>query len=213
MEIDQYPILIAGPPRSGTTMLAGLLHQHGVWVGHARTTRYPGSNSNFGSENIDIKGIMKREAKKVGYKNWKIPLPESATSSPSDVLDELRGIVPPRQRWLVKTSWTLVFYKLWDALFPNALWIMTERPTLSILDSTDRHPGMRKRPKIQRIDFITALKYRQTEVETTVQNVFRADVKAISERREKDIKSLFNFVGIREDWQKINEWLKPGMMK
>ena len=59
--INQKPILIAGCPRSGTTMLAGLLHYHGVWVGRSRTTMYPGSNSNFGSENLDIKEIMKQE--------------------------------------------------------------------------------------------------------------------------------------------------------
>ena len=62
--IRQDPILIAAPPRSGTTMLAGLLYYHGMWVGRSRTTMYPGTNSEFGSENIDIKNIMKKRKRR-----------------------------------------------------------------------------------------------------------------------------------------------------
>ena len=55
--IRRDPILIAAPPRSGTTMLAGLFYKHGVWVGRTCTTMYPETNSDFGSENIDISKI------------------------------------------------------------------------------------------------------------------------------------------------------------
>lgn len=50
------PILILGTPRSGTSMTAGVFHQHGVWVGSCR----PGSNRNPKGffENKKIKNIL-----------------------------------------------------------------------------------------------------------------------------------------------------------
>ena len=68
------PILIAGPPRSGITMMSGIFHYHGVWIGPARTTKYPKSNSSLGTENIDIKKYLKSLLD--GYKNWNTPLPD-----------------------------------------------------------------------------------------------------------------------------------------
>ena len=50
----KQPVIIASPPRSGTTMLAGLLHHHGLWIGNARVTHFKQTNSDLGTENIEI---------------------------------------------------------------------------------------------------------------------------------------------------------------
>ncbi|NIV94691.1 hypothetical protein GWN42_18360 [candidate division KSB1 bacterium] len=211
MGIDQAPILIAGPPRSGTIMTAGLLFHHGVWIGRARTTWFPGTNPDLGVENQDIKAIMKREAAKVEYRNWRTPLPERIMTE--GVKEEIESFVPEDVPWLVKTSWTLAFNHFWLLAYPDAKWILTLRPDYAIFDSMNRHPRMRKRPADMKKQFIKALKFRQQRVLQVARYSLGIRVKKIANRDEAEIQKLFDFVGIEPNWAKISEWIEPGRMK
>jgi len=213
--IDQEPIFIAGPPRSGTTMTAGLLFHHGVWIGRARTTFFPESNSNLGVENMDIKDLMKREARKVSYKNWCIPLPTDLhlTTNYASLKREIESFVPDKIPWLVKTSWTLTFNSFWKSVYPKARWVLTMRPDFAILDSMNRHPGMRRRPQHMKKQFVKALKERQRQVFLKVKHSLSVDVKEISKGNESEIAKLFDFVGIVPNWDVIEQWIEPGKMQ
>jgi len=210
------PILIAGPPRSGTTMMAGLLYHHGVWVGNARTTNHPGTNpSDFGSENLDIKELMKSEAKRIGYKNWKVPLPDDVELRP-DLKDRIDEIVPNDLQWLVKTSWTLIFYRFWRKAYPRARWLIVRRPIPMIMDSMQRHPAMRKRHPDERLAFIKALHNRQLETIRTLESeddFFTVDVEKIAVRDKLECERLFEYLRIPINWEAINRWIKPSDFK
>lgn len=211
MAIDQRPILIAGPPRSGTIMLAGLLYYHGIWIGRARTTHYPGSNPELAVENLDIKAIMKREALNNHYRNWRVPIPAGDGIS-TDVKEEIESFVPEGQRWLVKTSWVLTFHRFWNESYPEALWILPHRREKEILRSMNRHPGMKRRPDNMKRNFVQALQVRQHEVAGLVQYSLGVDVMKVSRRDRTEIERFFEFVNILIDWEKVNEWIQPGRM-
>ena len=211
--IDQQPILIAGPPRCGTTMLAGLIMSlEDVWVGRARTTMYPGSNPEIATENLDIKDIMKREARNLHYLNWKVPLPQHPEQW-NGVKEEIEQLVSADTKWLVKTSWTLILYKFWMDAYPNALWIFPIRGERSIVKSMKRHPGMRRRSDKQQRSFVKALQERQDLVRSSVKNYTDVDVFKVSNGDESEIQSFLNFISIPVDKAKINKWIEPGRMK
>lgn len=207
--IHQTPMLIAGPPRSGTTMLAGLLAKHGVWVGRAKTTDYPGTNSDFGSENIDIKNVMKREAMRVHYHNWRVPLPEG--DLPLAIKDDVEAFVPESTRWLVKTSWTLAFYKFWNAAYPEAYWILPCRSEDAVVNSMNRHPSMRRRPDAMKRKFTHALHVRQKEVRDSCNRTLTVNMNKIASRDKETIEELFDFVEEYLSWDVVNEWIEPKM--
>lgn len=212
MLVDQSPILIAGPPRAGTTMLAGLIAPHGVWVGRARTTWYPGTNPTFPAENTDIKDLMKKKAKELDYQNWHVPLPEQPKN-----WGHMKGLIdvfaPNNQRWLVKTTWTVIWWKFWNEAYPEARWILPYRNLNSILDSVSRHPSMSRRPKNMSRRFIQAIYERQRELSHVVNHSHEVDVFKVSQRGEKEIGSLFEFIDIPCDWCKVNKWIKPGRLR
>jgi hypothetical protein len=205
------PILIAGPPRCGTTMIAGLLAQHGVWIGRGRTTNYPGTNPEFVSENQDIKAIMKREALRVGYRNWNTPLPE--IDLPLSIKDEIEEFVPDNVPWLVKTTWTLVFSHFWQQAYPDAWWVLVVRDPELVLDSMNRHPGMTKRPDKQKRAFIRALNIRQGILYNSDSKTAYIDVKTISQMDYNELCHLFYFLNITPNWKAIEDWIEPGRMK
>jgi len=209
--VRQDPILIAAPPRSGTTMMAGLLHKHGVWVGNARTTRYPGTNSDFGSENTDIKNIMKKEAQKIGYKNWTTPFPDPDLDL--DIKVGIEHFVPDDQAWLVKTSWCLVFWKFWTSAYPDARWIFLTRDTVKIVDSMNRHPGMKKHPDGQKNQYIAHLLRNASDIIDHGAWFTCVDIEAVADRDMGVIADLFDFLDMTPDQSIIDEWLVPDMLK
>jgi len=209
--IRQDPILIAAPPRSGTTLLAGLLHYHGVWVGRSRLTMYPGTNSEFGSENIDIKNIFKTAAAKIPYKNWETPFP--ALSSCRFLKKEIEAFVPEDTPWLVKTSWCLIYWRFWVTAYPNAKWVFPTRDTLKIVDSMNRHPGMRKHPDGQKHQYIAnLLRAASSVIDNGVDYTF-VNMEGLADREPDVIESLFEFLEIKPDYNVINDWIKPEMFK
>lgn len=213
MAVDQKPILISGPPRCGTTMLAGLIAPHGVWVGNARTTWYPGTNPEFAAENQDIKGVLKRFTKnELGYRNWRVPLPEQPDEFPG-MKEEIEAFVPDDQRWLVKTSWTVLLHKFWKDAYPQAYWILPKRERMSILKSVKRHPRMARRPIRMSSRFVHALQKRQHKIADQVANRIWVDVLRISRNDKSEIEKLFQFLQIEPDFEKINKWIEPGRMR
>ena len=209
--VRQDPILIAAPPRSGTTMLAGLLHRHGVWVGRSRTTMYPGTNSNFGSENIDIKLIFQSAAVMHNYKNWHTPFPDFG-SWPS-LKDQIEKFVPEDTRWLVKTSWNLIFWEFWVNAYPEARWLFPIRPTPKVVDSMNRHPGMKRHPDKQKYSYISHLLQNQTKVADMVMHSTHVNIEQLVDLEQDVVEDLFSFLEIEADPFQLAEWLDPKMLK
>lgn len=211
MAVNQQPILIAGPPRCGTTMLAGLIAPHGVWVGRARTTWYPGTNSEFPAENQDIKDVMKRLAAGVSYRNWSTPLPKQLDFWPG-VKQEIEAFVPEDEPWLVKTTWTVIWWRFWNQAYPNAHWVLPQRPVDSVMNSIRRHPRMARRPAVMSRRFIEAIYARQEELMESVHYAYCFSVLKIAKGDTEEIDRLFKFIGIKPNWTHINRWIQPERM-
>lgn len=209
--IRQDPILIASPPRSGTTMLAAILNAHGVWVGRGRTTRYPETNMNFASENLDIKELLRGVARNRKYINWNVPIPDFHPIP--RIKERIEAFVPEDTPWLVKTSWTLV---LWEALayaFPDARWVFPLRDPSKIIDSMNRHPGMRRHPDEEKNRFVTALLEKTSRVIDAGVRFTYVNVEHLVDGDPETIESLFEFLGMDPDLEKISNIVKPEMLK
>ena len=209
--VNQSPILIAGPSRSGTTLLAGLLGKHGVWIGRGTPTKYPETNPNFVSENQDIKFVFKQAAKKEGYINWRAPIPYMNGAYLEK--EDIEQFVPGGKRWLIKTSWNLIFAAVLKDWYPNAFWILPWRNKELILDSMNRHPGMAKRSDEVKGKVICYLQSMEKEIFAKSQYAIFSDTKAVSQKKEGELVKLFGFVGIKPDWSVIDEWIQPEIMK
>jgi len=194
-------------------MTAGLLSLHDVWVGRARTTRYPGTNPPIATENMDIKNIMKREARRIGYKNWNTPLPEQIVDT-TGIKEEIEALVPDDvDQWMVKTSWLLTYYEFWMNAYPDARWVFTYRPPVEIHDSINRHPSMARRSEKQKFMFIRDLQKRQREIAPKVAHHFAVSVKKVAQKNKQEINLLFKFLRIPVDWNIVSDFIEPNRMK
>lgn len=211
------PIIIAAPPRSGTTMVAGLLKLHGAWVGRARVTNHPGSNSLIATENQDIKKLMKTLARTYKYNNWSEELPE-ITPEDAKVLgtwlrEAIEKIVPHGEPWLVKTAWTLIFYDIWKEAFPGAKWVIVSRHIKNIVQSVKRHPKMalHKRKDVKK--YIKALHKKQDQVweEVTIKRAHYVYADALSSGHMGTAGSLLTFCGITFNPEITRYFIKPEM--
>ena len=202
---NQKPILIASPPRCGTTLLAGLFHKHGAWIGKARVTSYPKTNSLLGTENQDIKKYLKSLLG--DYKNWNLPTP--TIDNVRGFKEEIEGIVPDNQVWLVKTSNILFTWRLWRNAYPDAIWIFPKRDINKIVDSAMRHPAMKKRGR-EKIDiFIEALQKRQEFISRFTKNRVFVNVNNIV--NDGECKDLIEYVGLEYDQSITDNWINKGM--
>lgn len=211
----QQPIIIAAPGRSGTTMLAGLLNRHGVWIGEGRVTPHAKTNSLIVSENTAIKRKLKHMAREIGYSNRQVPLPviNNVEERAKDLRQYLKGIVPDDKRWLVKTTWTLVFSEVWKEAFPEAWWIFIERNIADIIRSVKHHPSMRKRKVNDVYVFASALRERQRYISTTIPkgNCLFVDIDQVAACNMQECKRVLEFCGIEPNEEIIKTWIKPEM--
>ena len=210
--VNQNPIFIAAPPRSGTTLLAAILNAHGVWVGRGRITQYPGTNMDFASENQDIKSIMKHTAGMMGYSNWDTPLPSATAFEGDELKKEIEVYVPSDTPWLVKTSWTLTFWKFWHEAYPDAKWLFPIRDIDKIVDSMNRHPGMKRHPDVEKFDYVMALQRRRFEAITAEVNNKIFNIEYFVDKENDIVRGVFDFLEIDPDWDIINEILVPKML-
>lgn len=211
----QTPLIIAAPGRSGTTMLAGLLHEHGVWIGEGRITPHKQTNSLIVSENAGIKQLLKRMARELNYCNHQLPLPavDRVEERAEELLQYLRGVVPEGQPWLVKTTWTLVFGEVWKAAFPEARWLFVQRNIMDIVRSNQRHPVMRKRNVQSVYMFASALRRRQHYIAQTTPDEYSlfVDIDRVASCDMEECKRVLRFCGLTPDERIIKQWIKPEM--
>jgi len=132
--IDKSPILITGIPRSGASMIAGILKLSGVFCGDV--SLYPGSFEN-GSIYKFVEGayleLMGCDIlgqyplpDKIDY----LPLTWGKLISTYLVTEGYKGGM-----WMYKSSRITLLWKIWDHTFPKAKWILVRRRTGDIIQS------------------------------------------------------------------------------
>ena len=131
------PIFITGVPRSGTSLIAGLLHISGAWKGE--TVGPSKENAKGFFENM----IMRETVLKPYIRSINCdPIGQNKLPSTSDCIIDLsiknkikRVLLDQgyyRGRWMYKDAKLLLTWPLWTALYPKANWIFVRRNISSI---------------------------------------------------------------------------------
>lgn len=184
--------LIAGPPRSGSSLLAGLLQKHGVWTGSSRRPDIGNPTGYF--ENKQIVGLEKTILKAHGFRARADALVPVQGLSPSEeerqwFRQELMAVL--RQRgagpWLFKDSKILFLYPLFRSVLfdKDVTWILPMRGTDRVLNSLLRHPVWRRRmdktphPAEHLIAMIQRQKQIQAQIATEVDSVIQIETDRI----------------------------------
>ena len=144
------PVLILGVPRSGTSLVTGLLALNGLWVG--RTMPGDMSNPRGYFENVTLREqVNKGLLRQLGYDEFGVQKLPPATGLPRAA--GLRKLVfstingegyDGRQPWGFKDPKLTLTWPIWHQEFPNARWIIVRRPTNSVIQSCLRTPFMRR---------------------------------------------------------------------
>ncbi len=153
MIISEEPILITGCARSGTSMIAGIIHKCGAWGGEmTRATKY---NKKGQFENSVIrKDIVKHYLKSIGCDPMgQKPLPDINNLQPFDIRSRVLDVITRQGykegRWMLKGAKYCLIWPLWKEAFPDAKWVIVRRTTEDIVSSCMRTSFMRayRRPE------------------------------------------------------------------
>lgn len=134
------PIIITGAPRSGTSLIAGILKICGAFMG--------GVNPMF--ENMEIKETLlmpymeKMGADPTGQKDFPstsdLLLPRSFRQSVLDILEK-QGAVE-NDRIAVKSNLVSLTWPVWNYAFPNAKYVIVRRKPSDIINSCQKTAHM-----------------------------------------------------------------------
>jgi hypothetical protein len=143
------PIFVTGLPRSGTSLVAGLLATCGLWLG--RTPPGDAQNIRGYFENIVLREKVQKEILRRGRydplgvqtlppRGWLPGIPDfRALVAAALVIQNYDG----RQLWGFKEPKMCLMWRLWDQHFPGARWVFVRRPLEQVVGSCMRTSFLR----------------------------------------------------------------------
>jgi hypothetical protein len=144
------PVLVVGLPRSGTSMVTGLLALCGLWLGHT----VPGGKENVHGffESVVLRERVQKEILRQGkFDPSGVRLLPSVTWHP--IVRNLREVVGAalavqqydgRQIWGFKDAKLTLTWRLWHQHFPRARWIIVRRSDDEVIASCLRTSFMKQ---------------------------------------------------------------------
>ena len=140
------PIFITGLPRTGTSLMAGILAEHGVFTGDTISPSIDNAKGFFEHKNIRekvIKPILSINGfDPLGVK--KLPpigfSPKVANKSGQDLRQIFYKLLKADgykndSIWAYKDAKILLMWRMFHEAFPEANWIITKRSTKGFIDS------------------------------------------------------------------------------
>lgn len=144
------PIIITGCARSGTSLIAGVVHKCGAWMGNITGKTVWNKKGQF--ENIHIRDVLtKGYLKKIGADPMgQDPLPRLKPTDfevrwSSDVIFAINNEGYKGGPWAFKGAKACLIWPIWNNAFPKASWVVVRRDPERIVDSCMRTSFMRKR--------------------------------------------------------------------
>jgi hypothetical protein len=144
------PVFVTGLPRSGTSMVAGLLGLSGLWLGHT----VPGGPENIRGffENVILRERVQKEILRQGRFD---PLGVRQLPPPAwhPLIKSLRAVVAAalaaqqydgRQTWGFKDAKLTLTWRVWREHFPRARWVVVRRSSDEIVASCLRTSFMKQ---------------------------------------------------------------------
>ena len=136
------PILVVGAPRSGTSLLTGILERCGAWLGATVPGDEPNPKGYF--ENELLRDLNKQVLADLGWDPLGVdPLPQSNPPELSTFRDaviyrlRLQGYTG-QAPWAFKCVKTPLLWRLWHNAFPHAQWIIVRRDPKEVVQSVLR---------------------------------------------------------------------------
>jgi len=207
------PILIAGAPRSGTSLTAGLLAAHGVAVGHHNVSATHNRKGVF--ENGGLRRLMAEVLAENGHDTH--PLiwgwPKTLQSSPPwrkrvVMASDIRGTP-----WLVKEQRILMTAPLWQAAWPDALWVFPRRDVEATVRSFARSRlPLARLTANQAREWVALVWQRQTELARTVRHVW-VDSDKLARGDMGEAAALVTACGLDFDSSIARDWIEPEMWR
>jgi len=135
------PILIASPPRSGSSLTAGLLHWAGLFGGSMKVGDRWNKKGYF--ENLRVRDILIRylranDKDKEGKRYQPRNLDAKWFRFGHEVTQAMHDEGAGKRRWYFKDPKILVCRNLWLEHFPSARWVLVTRNHRDTIDSLMR---------------------------------------------------------------------------
>jgi hypothetical protein len=210
------PIIITGVPRSGASLIAGIIDAHGVFGGN--TIQGDKHNPLGYFENREIKdNVIKPFLIDKGFDPLgQFPLPSNITCSDNDIQHRKESVLEImqeqglryHQQWYIKDAKCCLDWIVWHKAFPKALWIIVKRNANSTADSLMKTPYMTAyNSKEEWLDWIadyqTRLEYLKIECETieiVIEDIIKGDL--------SQLMSLFSRIGIELNPDIVQDYIK-----
>lgn len=222
-EIFKRPIFVLGLPRSGTSMVAGLVKEFGVWAG---TTVQGGPANPKGffenrpiRENL-IKPVLKQMGcDPVGVKKLPDPKKRMKLMFPTkdgsiELKEKLHRMIERQgydhsQRWMYKDAKLTLLWRSFEAEFPDADWVIVRRNREAFIKSCLNTSFMvhhSSDPKFWE-NYSDEYNKRLDLLQAKAQNVHEIHVEKIFEGDLTQLKSVSNSIGIQFNKDSVNNFV------
>lgn len=144
MEIDRAnsPIFITGIPRSGTSMIAGVLQICGLFFGQSPKPERQSARGMYENKSIHDRLVEPYLSGIEADSFCQFPLPRTSDllipvdwgTKVKAILQE-EGYQSKERLWAYKSSKLAVMWPVWNFAFPNARWILVRRRSGDIISS------------------------------------------------------------------------------
>ena len=141
--IKRPPIIITGIPRSGASMIAGVVERCGAFGGNMSGHRGVNENDAI-KETLEKPYLASIWADEMGQ----YPLPEkSRIKIPVTWQEQVEEIIIREGyksgEWFYKSAKACLLWRVWQSAFPRAKWVIVRRRTADIIESCKKTGYMR----------------------------------------------------------------------
>lgn len=218
-KIEQSPILITGCARSGTSLVAGIVHICGAFGGvMSGPNRY---NQKGMHENAYIRDRVEKPY--LGSINMdplgQDPLPETEDLIiPANWRHKVENVMLEqgyeKGSWFYKGAKACLIWPVWHYAFPNAKWIIVRRRSADIAESCLNTGFMRKRSSYDEwIDWVHHHENKFVEMVKAGLNVKQVWPDRMVKSNYEQMYETIEWLGL--DWkpQEVTEFIEPKLWK
>lgn len=207
-------VFITGLPRSGTSIIAGILAKSGVWTGD--TIPSTGENPRGFFENKVIREtITKRMLREMGADILGVnPLPDESTYYAYDsswLRDAVMREVGERDLWLYKDAKLSLLWQHWAESFKCAQWVIVRRDRDQVIESCLRTSFMRQHSKDRNfwVEFIQAYHWRLFELANSGEFVRYIDADHLIKGDHGQLIEVMRDINIPYDNEAVSSFVDP----
>jgi hypothetical protein len=208
------PILITGAARSGTSLVAGIIHKCGAWGG-LMSGPTPYNKKGMFENEVIRNSVVKPWLSSRGYDPLcQDPLPPREIE-PSPfwyelIINTIRAQGYPGGKWFYKGAKMCLMWQLWHHAFPRADWIIVRRNVDEIANSCMRTPFMRSfTTHTQWIEWVIEHEQRFKDMSKAGLRVWELWPDKIVNGDTSDIRLLVKGLGLQWNEGEVRDFISP----